>query len=215
MLQGRMRHRDSRGNSGLIQSAGAQWMTAGRGIIHSEMPEQEQGLMSGFQLWLNLPAKEKLCPQYYQDLQPAQLAEARLGSAGSRLRLIAGLHDGLVGPVRERATQPLLLTAALEDERALELHTPAGHAAFVFVNQGSVSIGPEGQAHELAAGTCARLDDGTRLRLRATRERAEVLVAAARPLREPVVQRGPFVMNTEAEIHQAIADYRAGVLDKA
>jgi hypothetical protein len=214
MLDGRMRHRDSRGNSGLIQGGGAQWMTAGRGIIHSEMPEQVQGLMSGFQLWVNLPAQEKLCPAAYQDLQPAQLAEARLTPAGSRVRLISGAVDGLSGPVRERPTQPVLMTALLEDDRPFELELPEGHTAFVFVSSGEVETGPEDGAKSVKEGTLAVLGNGNRLRVRATNQRSELLIAAARPLREPIAQYGPFVMNSEAELRQAFEDYRAGVLDK-
>ncbi|HZI14292.1 MAG TPA: pirin family protein [Myxococcus sp.] len=214
MLDGRMRHRDSRGNSGLIQGGGAQWMTAGRGIIHSEMPEQVQGLMSGFQLWVNLPAKEKLCPAAYQDLPPAQLAEGRLTPAGSRVRVISGGVDGLSGPVRERPTQPLLLTAVLEDDKPFELTLPEEHTAFLFVSSGEVDAGPEDAAKAVKEGTLAVLGTGNRLRVRATNRRSELLIAAARPLREPIVQSGPFVMNTEAELRQAFEDYRAGVLDK-
>src|SRR5688572_19096901 len=213
MLAGRMRHRDSRGNAGLIIGGGAQWMTAGRGIIHSEMPEQERGLMSGFQLWVNLPAREKMAPQAYQDLAPARIAEERLDRNGSLLRVIAGRTSGVSGPVRQRPTEPLLLTARLEDDRPLELEVPAGHTAFVFVSAGEVAIGPD-QGTSVAQGSLALLAAGHRLRLRATNRRSEVLVAAGRPLREPIVQRGPFVMNTEAEIERAIADYRAGVLDR-
>jgi redox-sensitive bicupin YhaK (pirin superfamily) len=213
MLAGRMRHRDSRGNAGLITGGGAQWMTAGRGIVHSEMPEQDRGLMSGFQLWVNLPAKEKMAPQAYQDLAPARIAEERLDRNGSLLRVIAGRTSGVSGPVRQRPTEPLLLTARLEDDRPLELEVAAGHTAFVFVSTGEVVIGPE-PGTTVAQGSIALLGAGNRVRLRATNRRSEVLVAAGRPLHEPIVQRGPFVMNTEAEIEQAIADYRAGVLDR-
>jgi redox-sensitive bicupin YhaK (pirin superfamily) len=217
MLSGRIRHRDSRGNHGLITGGGAQWMTAGRGIVHSEMPEQEQGLLSGFQLWVNLPAREKMCPQYYQDLAPAALSETSLGSSG-RLRVIAGSVDGLAGPVhgpvRERPTQPMLFTAVLEDDRPLEIDVPALHNAFVFVGAGEVDVGPDGAAAPVAEGHLAVLAPGDRLRLRATNRRSELLVAAARPLGEPIVQRGPFVMNTEEEIQKAWSDYRAGVLDR-
>jgi redox-sensitive bicupin YhaK (pirin superfamily) len=210
MLAGRMRHRDSRGNAGLITGGGAQWMTAGRGIVHSEMPEQERGLMSGFQLWVNLPAREKMCPQAYQDLPPARITEERLTRTGSALRLIAGRTGGAAGPVRARPTEPLLLTARLEDDQPLELELPAGHTAFAFVSTGEVTIGEQTVAEQ----SIAVLGPGNRLRLRATNRRSELLVAAGRPLGEPIVQRGPFVMNTEAEIERAIADYRAGVLDR-
>ncbi len=214
MLDGHMRHRDSRGNSGLIRGGGSQWMTAGRGIIHSEMPEQERGLMSGFQLWLNLPAKEKLCPPYYQDLGPERLAEAKLSAAGSRMRVIAGRPNDLAGPVRERPTQPTLLTLTLEDDQPFELELPAEHASFAFVHGGEVELGPESKTKKVGADTLAILSPGKRLRVRATNQRSAVLVAAAKPIGEPIVQRGPFVMNTEAEIHRAIEDYRNGVLDK-
>ncbi|SEM33343.1 hypothetical protein SAMN05444354_11526 [Stigmatella aurantiaca] len=214
MMDGRMRHRDSRGNSGLIQGRGAQWMTAGRGIIHSEMPEQEAGLMSGFQLWINLPAKEKMCPPYYQDLQPDRLAEAKLSPAGSQLRVIAGSPQGLAGPVRDRPTQPTLLTLALEDDQPFELELPEAHVAFAFVHGGQVHVGPGDKASAVREGQLALLGPGKRLRLQARDRRSAVLVAAARPLHEPIVQHGPFVMNTEAEIRQAIADYQRGVLDR-
>lgn len=215
MLAGQMRHRDSRGNHGLITGGGAQWMTAGRGIVHSEMPEQDRGLMSGFQLWVNLPAKEKMCPQYYQDLPPGQLAEERLTPSGSLLRVIAGDANGLSGPVRERPTAPILLTALLEDERPFELDTPEGHTAFAFVGSGEVEVGPAHAPTAVGAGAIALLGPGNRLRVRARKPGSLILLAAARPLGEPIVQRGPFVMNTEDEIHRAFADYRAGVLDKA
>lgn len=215
MLAGQMRHRDSHGNHGLITGGGAQWMTAGRGIVHSEMPEQDHGLMSGFQLWVNLPAKEKMCPQFYQDLPPDRLAEQRLSPSGSLLRVIAGDVNGLSGPVRERATAPILLTALLEDERPFELDTPEAHTAFAFVSSGEVEIGPEHAPTAVGAGAIALLGPGDRLRVRARKPGSQLLLAAARPLGEPIVQRGPFVMNTEDEIRRAIADYRAGVLDRA
>jgi redox-sensitive bicupin YhaK (pirin superfamily) len=214
MLEGRMRHRDSRGNAGLIRGGGAQWMTAGRGIIHSEMPEQEQGLMSGFQLWVNLPAKEKLCPQHYQDLGPERLAEAKLTQAGSRMRVISGSPNGLAGPVRKRPTQPTLLTLSLEDDQPFELELPQGHTAFAFVHAGEVDFGPEAKASRVREGQLAVFGPGTRLRLRAPNQRSAVLVAAARPLHERIVQYGPFVMNSESEIRQAFEDYQKGVLDK-
>ena len=126
MLHGRMRHRDSQGNAGLIQGGGVQWMTAGRGIVHSEMPEQSEGLMSGYQLWVNLPAREKMSAPAYQDLAPARIREERLGRSGSLLRVVAGQASGLAGPVRARPTQPLLLTLTLEDDQPFELDLPAG-----------------------------------------------------------------------------------------
>jgi len=214
MLDGNLRHRDSQGNSGLIRGGGSQWMTAGRGIIHSEMPEQEQGLMSGFQLWINLPANEKMCPQYYQDIAPERLAEAKLSQAGSKMRVIAGRPNGLAGPVRERPTQPIVFILTLEDDQPFELELPKDHVAFAFIHRGEIGFGPEGKAQKVREGNLALLSPGKRLRMRTTNQRSVALVAAARPLREPIVQHGPFVMNTEDEIRQAIQDYRNGVLDK-
>jgi redox-sensitive bicupin YhaK (pirin superfamily) len=214
MLEGRMRHKDSRGNHGLITGGGAQWMTAGRGIVHSEMPEQERGMLHGFQLWVNLPAREKMCPQYYQDLAPAQLAEASLSSAGSRVRVVAGHANGVAGPLRDRPTAPSLVTLTLADDTPFELELPAGHTAFAFVYGGAVDIGADGAATRVAEGSIAVLGEGTRVRVRAPDVASGVLLAAGRPLGEPIVQRGPFVMNTEDEIQRAYADYRAGVLDR-
>jgi hypothetical protein len=177
------------------------------------MPEQTEGRMSGFQLWINLPAAEKLCPQFYQDLQPGQLVQGDL-SSGGRVRLISGRHDGLVGPVRTRATAPLLATLALEDDRAFTLEVPVGHQAFAFVSSGEVELGPEPRGVTVGEGKLALLGPGARLRVRSPGQRSEVLIAAGRPLNEPIVQRGPFVMNSEAEIRQAFEDYQNGVLDR-
>jgi len=210
MLDGKIRHKDSVGNHGVITGGGAQWMTAGRGIVHSEMPEQDHGLLAGFQLWVNLPAKEKMCPQFYQDLAPERLAEASL-SPGSVVRVISGHANGLAGPVRMRPTDPTLLTLVLADDKPFDLDLPSEHTGFVFVHAGAVAIG----AQTLSEGHIAILSTGNRLRLQARDQRTVMVVAAGRPLREPIVQRGPFVMNTEAEIQKAFADYRAGVLDKA
>jgi redox-sensitive bicupin YhaK (pirin superfamily) len=201
MLEGHVIHRDSRGNHGDIVGGGAQWMTAGRGIVHSEMPRAD-GLLSGFQLWVNLPAREKMRAQEYQDLAPGALAR------GDGFAVIAGEVDGLRGPVRERTTEPLLFTALLDDDRPRTLALPAGHNAFAFVFDGVVRIG----RREVPAGSLALLSGGNRLTLRAPTERSGVLVAAGRPLNEPIVQRGPFVMSTEEEIRRAWQDYREGTL---
>ena len=214
MLDGHMLHQDSRGNRGDIVGGGAQWMTAGKGILHSEMPRQEQGWLSGFQLWVNLPAREKLCAPYYQDLQPKALAQGSLSKAGSTLRLIAGRHQGLVGPVRERPTAPLLGTVMLEDDAPFELEVPEHHHAFAFVGAGEVDIGPASNPTVATEGALAVLSAGKKVRLRAKAQRSLVLVAAGKPLREAMVQRGPFVMSNEAEIEKAWADYRAGTLGR-
>ncbi len=208
MLEGRMRHRDSRGNEGVISGGGVQWMTAGRGIVHSEMPEQDRGFLSGYQFWINLPAREKLRTPEYQDLPADRLAHTALPGRG-HLDLVAGRALGRRGPVAKRTTEPLLLVATFEDDRPLDLEVPAGHNAFVVVHVGSLLVSDHDRVE---AGSIAVLDAGTRVRLRADRVRTVVLVAAGKPLGEPVVQSGPFVMNTEAEIRKAWDDYRSGTL---
>jgi redox-sensitive bicupin YhaK (pirin superfamily) len=211
MLEGRMRHRDSRGGHGLITGGGIQWMTAGRGLVHSEMPEQEEGMLWGFQLWLNLPRAEKMCPQQYQDLAPERIAEHGLPSGG-RLRAIAGDVLGVEGAVEPRGTEPVVFTATLRDEAPLVVDLPRGHNAFVYVQQGEVEVGPERRTTRVPQDHIAVLDEGGRLEVRGRRADTSVLVAAARPLREPIARRGPFVMSTEEELRQAFEDYRAGRL---
>ncbi|MBN8613018.1 MAG: pirin family protein [Deltaproteobacteria bacterium] len=211
MLEGRMRHRDSRGGHGLITGGGVQWMTAGRGLVHSEMPEQEEGMLWGFQLWLNLPRAEKMCAQQYQDLAPERIAEHRLASGGL-LRAIAGEVLGVEGPVEPRATAPVLLTATLRDESPLTIDLPRDHSAFVFVQDGEAEVGPERRTTRVPQDHLAVLGPGTSLTIRARHERTGILVAAARPLNEPIARRGPFVMSTQEELDQAFLDYRNGTL---
>lgn len=207
MLNGHMRHKDSKGNSGLIKDGGVQWMTAGRGIVHSETPEQTAGLMSGFQLWLNLPAREKMRAQEYQDLQREAMRHLSLGH-GSEAHIISGRVLDVTGPVATRTTEPILLTAELADEKPMELALPLAHTSFVFVHTGVARIGEQ----RVQAGSIALLSEGDRLRIVADGVRTGVLIASAKPLREPIVQRGPFVMNTDAEIQRAFSDYRDGTL---
>lgn len=212
MLDGRMRHRDHKGNSGLILGGGSQWMTAGRGIVHSEMPEQDNGLMSGFQLWINLPAREKMRAPEYQDLQPEALKELSFGH-GIEARLIAGSVDNERGPVRDRVTHPLLMTLKLPANAHVEIPVDRENRAFAFVYQGDVLI--DGRNQSLRSNELGVFEDnGTTLTLRGGEHGAAMLLAAATPLREPIVQYGPFVMNTEEEIRQAYIDYRNGSLAK-
>lgn len=214
MLDGHFRHHDSHGHQGDIGPGGAQWMTAGRGIVHSEMPLQDHGLMAGFQLWLNLPAKEKWRPHEYQDLEAPLLGHARFSSGGSTVTVVAGEMLGATGPARPRTTEPLLGNLWLEDDEPAELDVPHGHTAFVHVYRGAVEVGPVASPVVVPKDTLAVLGAGTRIRLRARDGRSGVLVGAARPIGEPIVQSGPFVMNTDEEIRQAWDDYRRGVLDK-
>ena len=206
VLAGRMRHGDNHGNSGLLTPGSVQWMTAGRGIVHSEMPEQENGLMWGFQLWVNLPAKDKLIAPRYQDIAPERVPEADL-PGGARVRVLAGSFAGLTGPVEGIVTEPLLLDLALPAGSRVAVPTPAGHNVFLYAFAGEATAGepavalPRGSTAVLGPGDTAVVGGKTA---------ARVLLAAARPLGEPVARYGPFVMNTQAEIRQAIADFQAG-----
>jgi quercetin 2,3-dioxygenase len=206
MLAGRMRHRDNKGNEGLLTSGSVQWMTAGRGIVHSEMPEQEEGLMQGFQLWLNLPAKDKMTAPRYQDIPPERIPLVD-AAPGVEAKVIAGELFGVKGPVEAGATEPLYADIRLAAGAQIEAALPETHNAFVYVYEGSAEAGRPAQA--LARGTIAVLGSGASVRL-ASAAGARLILVAGRPLREPVAKYGPFVMNTEAELRQAFADYQAG-----
>ncbi len=206
MLAGRMRHRDNKGNEGLLTAGSVQWMTAGRGIVHSEMPEQEEGLMQGFQLWLNLPAKDKMSAPRYQDIPPDQIPVAH-PAPGVEAKVIAGAVDGVRGPVEAGATEPFYADFRIEAGSAVEVALPEGHNAFAYVYEGSAEVGRPAQA--LARGTIAVLTPGAAVRV-ASAEGARLILVAGKPLREPVAKYGPFVMNTEGELRQAFADFQAG-----
>jgi redox-sensitive bicupin YhaK (pirin superfamily) len=208
MLEGRMRHRDSRGNEGLLTAGSVQWMTAGSGLLHSEMPEQEEGRMAGFQLWVNLPAKDKMTAPRYQDIAPDNVPVVQVGD-GVTAKLLAGTLNGVTGPVDPGATQPFYADLAFVagGGRAVVPLTP-GHNAFVYVFEGAASVG--GTA--LPRGRIGVLGDGDDVVVEASGP-ARVLVVAGKPLREPVARYGPFVMNTRAEIQQAFADFQAGLFN--
>jgi quercetin 2,3-dioxygenase len=205
MLAGRMRHGDNKGNVGLLEPGSVQWMTAGRGIVHSEMPEQEEGLMRGFQLWVNLPARDKMCAPRYQDIPPAAIPVFEPGD-GNRVKIIAGRYAGIEGPVSAVATEPLYLDVHLVAQTELAVPVAADHAGFVYAYEGGAVAGDK----PLAKGELGVLGAGDRLTLRTGDEPARLLVVAGKKLDEPVAKYGPFVMNTQAELHQAVADYRAG-----
>jgi redox-sensitive bicupin YhaK (pirin superfamily) len=212
MLAGRMRHRDSAGNSGLLVPGSVQWMTAGRGLVHSEMPEQEDGLMWGFQLWVNLPACDKMTTPRYQDIPAAQIPAIELG-AGVKARVLAGRLRGTAGPVETGATAATYLDFELAAGAACEERLGApDDTAFIYVYDGQVEAGAAGAATSLPRGTLGVLGAGNTLRLAAGATGAKCIVIAGRRLREPVARYGPFVMNTRSEIEQAFADYQAGRL---
>jgi redox-sensitive bicupin YhaK (pirin superfamily) len=209
MLEGRMRHRDSAGNEGLLNNGGVQWMTAGRGVIHSEMPEQEQGRMEGFQLWLNLPAKNKLCKPWYRDFAAEQVPSFTTDT-GANVRVIAGSSHGVQGAVQREITEPVYLDVVLPAGAAFSQQLPAGHNAFIFVYRGSVQV----DGKPVASGRMAILAnaaDADGVQVEAGEDSRFILVAG-HPLNEPIAQYGPFVMNTQAELMQAVQDFRAGTL---
>lgn len=209
MLEGHMLHEDHLGNQGHLKTGGVQWMTAGRGIIHSEMPQQVSGAMRGFQLWINLPAKEKMKPAGYQDIQVEDIPKVSLSNGGS-VKVITGTfeEDGKVtqGPVQGITTAPLFLDVYLPANAQFEHSILKKQNAFLYIYEGELEVGdPLAPAAKQAA---IILGDGDRLKVKAGAMGAQLIVLAALPLHEPIVQHGPFVMNTRAEIEQAIADYQ-------
>ncbi|ALK96928.1 pirin [Massilia sp. WF1] len=207
MLAGRMRHRDSAGNEGLVSDGGVQWMTAGRGVIHSEMPEQNEGLMEGFQLWLNLPAGDKMSAPWYRDIPNEEVPRFALPS-GAAVQVIAGSSHGVDGAVQREATQPLYLDIDLPAGETFEQALPAGHNAFFYVYRGEVVV--DGKAvpqARMAILDNAKEADGVRIKASVD---SRLILLAGRPLNEPIAQYGPFVMNTNAEVFQAVEDFRAG-----
>jgi redox-sensitive bicupin YhaK (pirin superfamily) len=208
MLAGRMRHGDNQGNSGLLTPGSVQWMTAGRGILHSEMPEQENGLMWGFQLWVNLPAADKMTAPRYQDIAPERIPEVVL-AAGAKARVIAGKIGGIEGPVAGVVTQPTYLDVHLDAHATTELSLPTGHNAFVYVYEGQALVGTGANSH-LVRGDLGVLSTGSTLTVSAGDAPAKLIVVAGKPLNEPVAKYGPFVMNTQQQIVQAVEDFRAG-----
>ena len=208
MLAGRMRHGDNQGNSGLLTAGSVQWMTAGRGILHSEMPEQEDGLMWGFQLWVNLPAKDKMTAPRYQDIAPERIPEIDL-EPGAHVRVIAGEIGAVVGPVQAVATAPVYVDLRLEKGAQAEIPLPAGHNAFIYVYEGQARIG-ESSRSQLLRGDLGVLEKGETVRVTAPDAGARLILVAGRPLNEPVAKYGPFVMNTPQQIAQTIEDFRNG-----
>ena len=212
MLAGAMRHRDSRGNQGDLTAGSVQWMTAGRGIIHSEMPRQQDGLMWGFQLWVNLPAAHKMREPRYQDIPPERLPVA-FPSPGTRVRVIAGSTGEVEGPVVGIVTEPLYLDVALEGGASFRQDVPAGRNAFAYLFEGEVSLGLDGGGGTpVSAGHLAVLGEGDSFEARAGESGGRFLLVAATPIGEPVARHGPFVMNTREELHQAVRDYQDGTL---
>jgi len=207
MIAGRMRHRDSAGHEGLLSNGGVQWMTAGRGVIHSELPEQEDGRMEGFQLWLNLPAKDKMRAPWYRDIQSADIPEFTTAS-GVKVRAIAGRSHGVEGAMQREVTEPLYLDLELPAGASFEQALPPSHNAFLYVYRGSLAVGDtEVPVQRMAIFANDADRDGVVLKAKVP---TRALLIAGKPLAEPIAQYGPFVMNTNDEIHAAVRDYQSG-----
>ncbi len=211
LLAGRMRHKDNAGHEGVIEPGGIQWMTAGKGIVHSEMPEQEDGLLEGFQLWVNLPAAHKMEPSGYQE-HPAKLIPLESRQGGIDIKVIAGVtSQGTTGPVVQPLTEPLYLDVKLPAGQVFIEELPVSHNAFIYVIDGQVSATHEnGNTVPLARDDLAVFSDGVSVELKAGENDARFLLVAGKPLGEPVARGGPFVMNTKPEIQQAFEDYEQG-----
>jgi hypothetical protein len=218
ILDGHMLHEDHLGNRGHLKSGGVQWMTAGRGIIHSEMPQQDRGRMRGFQLWINLPAREKMKPAGYRDIQPEEIPVVAL-PGGGRVKVIAGALEAngqsTPGPIQGGTTDPLYLDVELPAGGVFTQPLKPDYNAFVYPFEGSVSVGPKGAARALKTHSAGFLSTGDQVEITAGPEGGRFLLLAGRPIGEPIVQYGPFVMNTRAEIEQAIRDYQSGALTRA
>jgi redox-sensitive bicupin YhaK (pirin superfamily) len=210
MIAGRMQHRDSAGHEGLLENGGVQWMTAGRGVIHSEIPQQEEGVMEGFQLWLNLPARDKLQAPWYRDFKADELPRF-VTPQGVAVAVIAGASHGVAGAVQRDATAPLYLDLHLPAGARFEQTLPAGHNAFLYVYRGELKVGEHSvpvQRMALLANDAQA--DGVVMQANGD---TRALLIAGQPLGEPIAQYGPFVMNTQQEIFQALSDFRDGRLD--
>jgi redox-sensitive bicupin YhaK (pirin superfamily) len=212
MIAGRMLHRDSAGHEGLLQNGGVQWMTAGKGVIHSEIPQQDDGVMEGFQLWLNLHSSEKMKAPWYRDFQNDQLPKLRTPE-GVDVTVIAGESHGVQGAVTREITQPLYLDVHMHRDSRFEQTLPADHNAFVYVYRGEVHIGSKAVPEQRMAILANTLQaDGVVIESSAA---AQFILVSGKPLKEPIVQYGPFVMNSQQEIYQALADFRDGRLGEA
>jgi redox-sensitive bicupin YhaK (pirin superfamily) len=209
MLDGRMRHEDNHGHAGVLVPGSVQWMTAGRGIVHSEMPEQEQGRMRGFQLWLNLPARDKMVAPRYQEFGPERIPEL-VPLLGVRVKVIAGRVGDTVGPISQPATDPFYLDLILDAGARFEQPLPGDHSAFIYVYEGEARIGEGADAATVAAPELAVLGPGASVTIEGRAARSRAILVAGRPLREPVARYGPFVMNTREQILQAVEDFQRG-----
>ncbi|WP_169569257.1 pirin family protein [Sneathiella limimaris] len=208
MLAGQMRHKDNAGHEGVIVPGGVQWMSAGRGIVHSEMPEQEEGLMKGFQLWINLPAKAKMGEPGYQEFPPEEMPIEELPDGGS-INVVAGTTNaGTTGPVKNPYTDPIYMDVRLAAGQKFIQDVPSDHNAFIYITEGQAKIADED--HVFVEGDLAVLGDGDEVRVESQDGPVRILLVTGKPLNEPVARGGPFVMNTREEVIQAFHDYQSG-----
>ncbi|HEX2591943.1 MAG TPA: pirin family protein [Rhizomicrobium sp.] len=205
MIKGSIQHLDNHGGKGIVTDGGVQWMTAGRGVAHSEMPAQTNGQLFGFQLWLNLPASEKMRDPWYADIPATAIPNLDLGN-GSSAKLIAGEWNGTKGAGPERTIAPFLADVSVAANSAVSVPVPPGHAGFVYVFEGTLNVG----AIPLATGELGILSDGAALDVTGAGDGARFLIIAGKPIKEPIAKYGPFVMNTADEIRTAIHDYQTG-----
>ncbi|WP_395010578.1 pirin family protein [Undibacterium sp.] len=212
MLEGRMRHRDSAGNEGLLENGGVQWMTAGRGVIHSELPEQENGRMEGFQLWLNLAGKDKMSPAWYRDFKAADIPELTT-DAGAVVRVIAGQSHGVQGAMQRATTEPIYLDVHMPAGAGFSQNIPADFNAFIYVYRGEVKVG-EQQVPQKRMAILKKWPTADGVKIQADAE-AKFILIAGKPLGETIAQYGPFVMNSQEEIFKAIDDFQKGRLVEA
>ncbi len=209
MIAGRMRHRDSAGHEGLLTNGGVQWMTAGRGVIHSELPEQEEGVMEGFQLWLNLAATDKMTPAWYRDFSAAQIPQFDLD--GVAVRVIAGRSHGVAGAMQRPRTEPLYLDLHLDAGARFAQPLPVGHNAFAYVYRGEAAIAGTAVPRQRMA-ILANTPDADGVVIEAGPQPTRALLVAGAPLNEPIAQHGPFVMNTREQLIEAVQDFQTGRL---
>src|SRR5437870_6892719 len=215
MLAGAVKHRDSNGNAGIIRAGDVQWMTAGGGIMHEEMPQLEGGRLDGFQLWVNLPSRLKMSKPRYQEIPADDIPTVKLEN-GVRVRIIAGRVSETGGAVREIAADPTYLDVSIPANTKFVHPIPAGHTAFAYVFSGSGIFGitRDDDGESVTAPHLVVLDDGDEVRIKALENGVRFLLISGKPLNEPIVRYGPFVMNTEAEIEQALLDLRRGTFVK-
>jgi redox-sensitive bicupin YhaK (pirin superfamily) len=215
MLDGHLLHEDHMGNRGDLKSGGAQWMTAGRGIIHSEMPQQSEGRMRGFQLWVNLPAKEKMKPAWYRDIEPEEITQVTLADGGTA-KIIAGALNvaGVItsGVITGLTTDPLYIDVDLPNGAPFNHFIRDDYSAFIYLYEGELLVGAPGATRALKTRCAGVLSPGDQITVTADGGSARFLLIAGKPIKEPVAQYGPFVMNTHEEVEQAVRDYQNGVL---